>query len=432
MSLIAPFRAVTYHPRLAGSLDHLIAPPYDVISPSEQEALYARHPCNCVRIILNRVEPGDDPATAPYQRAAAFLRDWLAEGILAEDHAPAYYLYRQDFTDPVSGERKTRRALFCALRLHPYSEGVVLPHEETRTSAREDRLRLLRATAANTEPIYGLFDDDSGRFGSLTATVEQGPPDMRANWQGDLHALWRVSNSTLVAGFEQAVGSGPIWIADGHHRYETSLAFRDELAAAHPEAAAEAGRILIGLTPFDDPGLVVLPTHRLVRNLPPERIAALAENLEGGFHVEHVDYAVLAARAAATEEDGRIALGLALPERALWLTLADAGLMEAFAAGRSPAWRALDVSVLHTLILERLLGISADQLATTQDIVYTRDREEALRSVQTGACQAAFILRRPSARQVRLVALAREKMPPKSTYFYPKLWSGLVMRRLLR
>lgn len=441
MAEILPFRGLFYDTAKV-ELAKAVAPPYDVIAPEEQAALYAASPFNVVRIILNRAEPEDGEGTKnAYARAAGFLHDWLASGILREDDSPALYLYRQEFTHPADGTRRARTGLFCALKLEPYAAGVVLPHEETRTRAKEDRLRLMRATRANPEPIFGLYADPEGALArTLNSGSETSAPELRAMVDGDLHHVRRIGDPATIAFAQAFLRDRRIWIADGHHRYETALAYRDEQRKEDREAQTPErlnartpkphDYILIVLTAFEDPGLVVLPTHRLVRNIPSDRLGSLWHRLERHFTVEAVAWEDLPTRMAAEPAQGAHRFGMVLREGAWVLTLRDEAAIEAEGKGHSAAWKRLDVSILQTLVLDRSLGIPAESLATTSNVGYTRDREEAVAAVRSGDWQAAFLLNLPTADEVRRVAAAGDRMPPKSTFFYPKLWSGLLMRRL--
>lgn len=428
MADIAAFRAVRYDPAKVGSLEAVTAPPYDVLSAEDQAALYAASPYNIVRIILNRAEPGDNPERHPYERAAVHLRAWLESGILVEDETPALYAYRQSFRDPDTGATLERLALLCALKLEPYAAGVVLPHEETRTRARQDRLLLMRATDCNPEPIFGLFDDPTGDAHRCLLRATEAPPLLQVSLPPETHAVWRVDDPATIEHVASQLRGSRVWIADGHHRYETALAYRAEREDVYGDAAG-ATHILIALTPFSDPGLLVLPTHRLVRGATAERIAGLPAALAARFDVRRVDQAELSAAMAPDSPDCH-RFGLLTGQGAWTLTLRDAERMAHIAPEHSEDWRNLDVAILQALVLDEGLGITAEALAATSDVGYTRDRSEAEALVASGEWQAALLLNRPSADDVRRVALSGDKMPPKSTYFYPKLLSGLVLRRL--
>ncbi len=440
MAKIVPFRGVHYDAWRVGGLDAVVAPPYDVISPAEQMALYATGPNNIIRLILNRAETGDDEE-APYRRAEQFLRGAQASGVLVQDPEPALYVYTQEFTNPADGQRYRRTALFCALELEPYSAGVVLPHEETRTKAKEDRLRLMRATASNPEPIYGLYEDPEGFVARTLERAGGGEPaDLSVTINGDSHEVRRLRDPETVAAIQAFLAPAKVWIADGHHRYETALAYRDErrASASVMEEGVEAGDpdwppydyILIALTAFSDPGLVVLPTHRLVRNIPPDRLERLPALLDPFFEVEEVPFGMLPGRMQGSPAEGVHRFGLVSRTAIYVITLREPSAMADAVEEHSDAWKRLDVSILQTLALDRALGIPSASLATTPDLAYTRDWNEAIDAVRRGDFQFAFLLNHPSADEVRQVAAAGDKMPPKSTFFYPKLWNGLILRLL--
>jgi uncharacterized protein (DUF1015 family) len=377
------------------------------------------------------VEPGDD-AEAPYKRAAKFLQDWLEAGVLVEDTESSLYVYRQEFTNPADGNRYSRTGLVCALKLEPYSAGVVLPHEETRTKAKEDRLRLMRATQTNPEPIFGLYEDpESFLLKALLEATTTAAPDLQARANGDEHVVWRLSDPEAISSVQRFLAPRKVWIADGHHRYETALAYRDERRAADGDPASPQpyDYLLVVLSAFNDPGIVVLPTHRLVKNTSAGLLEQLPLQLDRYFTVEPVGLQELPERMAGDPRHVH-RFGMVSPEGAWVLTLKDPAVMDAAVEDHSTHWKQLDVSILHTLVLDRSLGIPTAALATTPDVGYTRDRNEALEKVRNGEYQLAFLLNLPTADEVRLVASAGDKMPPKSTFFYPKLWSGLFLRRL--
>jgi uncharacterized protein (DUF1015 family) len=429
MAEIVPFSAVLYNAERAGALEYLVAPPYDVISPEEQLALYAVSPYNCVRIILNRQEADDTPQHNPYTRAAEFLHQWLKEGVLREAE-PALYVYQQEFTHPTHGQRCVRTGFFGALKLEPYSSGIVLPHEETRRKAREDRLNLLRATATNTEPIMGMFDDPQSVVSGILHEAEGETFSVVVG--EDRHTVRAMRAPEAVKRIQAQLQNSRIWIADGHHRYETALAYRDERRAAegNPAGLKPYDYLLVVLVPFHDPGLVVLPTHRLVKNIPESRLERLLPALQSYFDMEAMSEEKLDRMAQESAPPGTYRLGMLTADKIFLLTLRDEAVLDRLMPTSSAVWRRLDVSILQVIVFERVLGIAAEQVALTPDIGYTRDRREAIQSVRSGAYQLAFFMNLPSVEAVRLVAAAGEKMPPKSTYFYPKLWSGLVMRRM--
>ena len=420
---ILPFRGVRYDPAAAGAaLDLLVAPPYDVISAAEQETLYAKHPANVVRLILGREED-------KYAQAAALFREWLASGVLAAEETPAFYVYRQTFDDPATGQALPERVgLVCLLKLEDYSTGKVLPHEKTLTGPKADRLELLRATNAQFESIYGLFSDPDSAVRSFIQEYDDRESVLERvdGVLGSTHKIERIADADAQAVLQDLMADKAVFIADGHHRYETSLNYQREVRAAQPGAAPlAADYILVTLTAFEDEGLLVLPTHRLVRSVAPERIAGLPSALEARFTLSESRLDSIEAEIAAEAASGKVALGIVLPpETVLKAVLKDSLPADSRAAERLPA------ALLGRLILDDCLGIDAAQVAAGGSVSYTREIAEAARAVSSGDAQAAFLLGRPTVAEIKDVSLAGDVMPQKSTFFYPKLLSGLVLRDL--
>lgn len=438
MAHTAPFKGTYYAPSLP--LEQVIAPPYDVLSPLQQAELYAKHPLNVVRLILNKEEETDTPEQNRYTRASAFLQEGLQQGIFVQDTEPAFYEYIQQFEHPLDPTQLVqRRTLFVALKLEPYEKGIVLPHEETHPKAKADRLLMMRATNANPEPIYGLYEDPTLTIAkSLEASRAGQEPLLSAILPGqtapnsEQHLIYRHADPCLIAEIEEFFQQRRIWIADGHHRYETGLNYQRERREqeGNPEGLQPYDLLFIGLSAFEDPGLVVLPTHRLVKGISESRLEELPLLLERFFHIDLLSL-----------EAGKAWIGNQSPEvkrflvvlqgKTYALTLRDTNLLnEAMGGKHCQAWRHLDVSILQEFVLDRSLGIAWQTLAHTPDVAYTRDTEEAFEKVQSGEWQLSLLLQNPTVTEVRDVASAGDKMPQKSTFFYPKLWSGLLLRSL--
>ena len=427
---ILPFRGVRYDPAAAGGdLSALVAPPYDVISPAAQAALYEKHPANVVRLILGRE---DDK----YAQAARLFREWIASGVLKADDEPALYVYHQTFDDPATGKPAPERmGLICLLKLEDYSTGRVLPHEKTLTGPKTDRLELLRATEAQFESIYGLYSDPDQSVQSFLREYDDRETVIERvdNLIGSSHRIERLTDASAHAVLRDLLADTPVFIADGHHRYGTALNYRREVRRAQPgvseDAPIAADYILITLTAFEDEGLVVLPTHRLVRNVPPEKIAALPDALAAHFTLSNSSPDAVEAEIAAQSEAGKVAFGIVLPPGQVQLAVLNASAVKAADPG-SPAVKRLPVTLLGSLILDQCLGIDADAVAAGDHVSYTRDFAEALAAVERGEAQAAFLLGRPTVQEIKDVSLAGDVMPQKSTFFFPKLLSGLVLRDL--
>jgi uncharacterized protein (DUF1015 family) len=392
MAVISPFRAVRYEASRVGGLGDVIAPPYDVISAAEQAALYDRSPYNTVRLILARETPRAEAS-------ARALREWVGAGVLARDPVPALYLYRQTFHVVGRGER-TREGILCRLQLETFASGVVRPHERTFPGPKADRLALLRATGAYLSPIFGLYAGAGPSLRDVFASVAATPPLEDVTDPGDeVHRVWRITDPATIERIRTALGPESILIADGHHRYETALGFRDEGGPPH---------VLAYLADMHDPGLVILPTHRLVKGPLPVDAGTLETRLRDAFAVSPLP---------AGRSRGAGEIDCILPDRRLRLRPLPAAL--ARLDGLSAPLRALDVALFQRAILEPVLGLD------THGLAFTHDDAEAIAAVPREAA-AAFLVNPPSIDAVRAVCLAGEVMPEKSTYFYPKLADGLV------
>jgi uncharacterized protein (DUF1015 family) len=436
MPEIRPFRGWRYDPAVAGDPRTLIAPPYDVISPDQQRALYTRNPHNAIRLELTAAEPDDPPGaegdSARHARARAMLDRWKADGVLRHDAEAAFYLYEQRFV--YSGRSYVRRSLLVAARLYPWRAGEILPHEHTLAAPKAERLALLRATGANLSPIWSLFEDGDGRIGALLASAAQARPALDVEDEDGVdHALWPIADASTCEAMASAVARGPLYMADGHHRYETALAYQAEA----PGDAAR-GYVLMALTAADDPGLIVLPTHRMLANISHDRLSALPDLLPGSFHVEELSLATDEREAVAGITDllavpggahvtHRFALLGPEPDRLRLLHLREGAAPVSTA---TPILAELDVWLAHSLILERCLGIDAGSLARQEHVTYTRDAGEAIRAVREGSRQMALFLAPTPVAQLLAVARSGAVMPQKSTYFYPKLATGLIFRLL--
>jgi len=416
MAHIAPFRAVRY---AVSDLKPCVAPPYDVIAPPEREQL-RQFPYNVTHLTL----PDD------HERAAQLWQDWQAQAILQADPLPAMYLLEQEFAHPSTRETCRRLALVCLLALEEYEAGVVLPHENTQAHVKEDRLRLLRATRANLEPIYGLIEGNL--LPLLKSLAETVPALVEVEYTDGVHRLRRIEDSATVQHLVAHARPARIWIADGHHRYETCLRYRREQRAAEgdPPQLRPYDWLMIALTPLDDPGVVILPTHRVVAQASAQVLMQLPEHLAQWFDIQPCS----AQQVMPTLHAGIGRRGFAVVmqgERAFVAWLKEGITTEALVpTEHSVTYRRLDVTLLQSLVLEPLFGITYQHLERAEGIRYTRDEEEAIRWVRRGEASVAFLLNPPSVQEVREIALSGEKMPPKSTYFYPKLLSGLVMRAL--
>ncbi len=431
MADVRPFRALRFD-AAAVDLSRTIAPPYDVISPAEQQSLYDRSPHNIVRIEYGQQSPDDTASDSRYTRAAADLQSWRADGALIREDAPRIYSYQQEFS--WDGMRHTRRHYFAAVRLEEWEKGVVKPHEHTLSGPKADRLDLLRATRTQVSPVYCLYRA-KGSTPPLRDIVGEPLYDVEAD--GQRHILSSISDPDQLAAVTAHLANGDVYIADGHHRYETALRYRDECRDRADRWTGDEPEnfVLMALTDASDPGLLVLPTHRLLTTTtsPSDALTQIARY----FQIDEIDVASAEGRRnalhrldASKHKTAFLALGLA-PERAHLLTLEDRTAIEALMPSDQPkAWKRLDVSVLQYGVLDHVFGIDDAALARGGSISYTQDPGIAFDAVARGEVRGAFLLNATPVNQVLAVADVGGRMPQKSTYFYPKLPTGLVMNAL--
>jgi len=426
MADIYPFRALRYDLQKV-SPSQVLTQPYDKITPAMQDRYYAASPYNLVRIILGRREP-DSAADNVYTRAAAYANDWRARGILQQDSLPSIYSYSQSFTAP-SGDSFERRGFIALGRVEDYSAKVVYRHEQTLSKPKADRLDLLRATRAHYEQLFLLYED-SGQIDSLLATPQAPIIDV-ADEYGVAHRVWQISDPAVIAAVQDRMRDQRLVIADGHHRYETALNFRNESrakagTASNPQAPYEF--VMMTFVNMNDPGLLVLPTHRVVHSLESFSADAFQNSARTFFEVEVVDPAIDAARATALlAERGRAGTALlAVTANRAFLLHSPKPAGAKFFAGLSDRQRSLDVVQLHKCLLEGVLQLSEESIRNQQNLSYLRDPSEALAQVRQGKANIAFLMNPCPVAQVRDVAFAGEVMPQKSTDFYPKLLSGLT------
>jgi uncharacterized protein (DUF1015 family) len=415
MADVQPLRALHYDLAKVGSLGAVAAPPYDVIDPEQRAGLAARSPYNVVRIDLPEGEPD------PYVSAAATLERWREEGAVVRDPEPALWTLTQDYTGP-DGRALTRHGVFARVRVEDYGPGRIRPHERTHPGPKEDRLRLTRATRTNLSPIFSLYDDPSGATGAVLRAAE--PFDALSDDDGTVNRLGRVADPAAIAAFQDALRDAELLIADGHHRYETARVYADEIGGE-----GEHRYVLMCLVALQDEGLTVFPTHRLIRDTTPQTQEALGSTLRELFTVEEIEHADL----RPPDGDGPLTMGYidSFFKRAFRLTLKDQATADRALAQMPEAYRHLDTAVLEALVLNGPLGLTEDDIAHLRGLGYSRTDDEALQLVLSGEYDAAFFMRSTPVQQVRDIAAAGVNMPPKSTYFFPKVPTGLLFNPLL-
>ena len=378
-----------------------------------------------VRLILGKELPEDGPTDNRFTRAASYMSEWLADGSLKQDEAPSIYVYEQHYQ--WKGEPKTVRGFVALVKIQSYDENVVLPHENTLAKPKSHLVPLIRATKSNLDSVYALYPDRERVVDLVLDRAAELEPSLEAtDRNGVRHRLWVVSDEKDIALISDTLADRQIVIADGHHRYETSLGYRDELRAADGNPAEEKpyDYVMMTLVNVYAPDVIIFPTHRMVRNLPSDALDRLDEKLREGFELVESSRDTLQID---MERVGGKGIGIYRPGRA-YIAVPREGAVEGIPG--SDALKNLDLSVLHQLILDRILGIDAERLRQEANVVYTRDETEAFDSVDKGDFQLAFLLNPIELETVLNVAQAGDRMPQKATYFYPKLLSGLVMRKI--
>jgi uncharacterized protein (DUF1015 family) len=414
MADVQPLRALHYDLAKVGSLTEVAAPPYDVIDPEQRARLAAQSPYNVVRIDLPE---GEDP----YGEAARTLERWRQEGAVVRDDEPSLWALTQDYTAP-DGRILTRHGIFARVRVEDYGPGRIRPHERTHPGPKEDRLRLTRATKANLSPIFSLYDDPSGAAAAVLAAAR--PFGELTDADGTVNRLGRVTDPAAIEAFQTALQPAELLIADGHHRYETARVYADEVGG---EGAHRY--VLMCLVALQDQGLTIFPTHRLIRDTTPQTQEALGSTLRELFEVQEIDQSQL----RPPDGEGPLTMGYidSFFKRSFRLTLKDQASADAVLEGMPDAYRHLDTAVLEALVLNGPLGLSEDDIAHLRGLGYSRTDDEALALVLSGEYDAAFFLRATPVQQVRDIAAAGVNMPPKSTYFFPKVPTGLLFNPLL-
>ncbi len=431
---VQPLRGIRYANETAGDLAQVITPPYDVITKEAQATYYARNPYNFIRLELGQELAKDTTLNNRYTRAATTYAEWRSNGVLRQDVTPCYYLYQQLFTH--NSQSYTRTSLVARVRLEPWSAKVVLPHEDTLAKPKDDRLRLLRACVTNFSPLMSMYEDPQGRMRRLLSAYAAAAEVQITDEVNEGHRLQPITDPAQVALIQDFFAERQLYIADGHHRYETALNYREEVREQrrHIDDDDAVNFVLMALIDVDDPGLLVLPTHRLLFGLSSEALGSLnSQQLAQYFTVRQLDTtatsdAMLAELASVGEKQPPLVVSTR--EQNWLLQLNESGKRRMLESGHSAAWNELDVAVAHTLVLDTLLGIRAEDITSGMYIRYTRDAEQANEAVRSGDAQAALLLNATRIKQICEVAQADDRMPQKSTYFYPKLISGLVMNPL--
>jgi len=429
---VSPFRGIRYNQRVVGDLARVLCPPFDVITPEQQKLYYKKSDYNGIRLEF------PEPTVDRYQRAAITFQQWLKQGILRADRVPSFYLHDHHFE--YSGEKRVRRGLIARVRLEPWGSGIY-PHEETSSKAKSDRLQLMQACRANFSPLFSLYHDSEQKIAPILSEASRAKPMLEASVSSPLtgegqgegaeaHTLWAITDPDTKRELGKLLSSQPLYIADGHHRYETALAYQQEIAQEQTDSCKLSADgfqyVMMELVEFSDPGLVVLPIHRLVRGIAPSIWVGLGERLKNFFALESVPLKASSSEASRLPADSCLGiLGLQPGSLVVLRRRQDISLEALMPANRSQAYREFGVSILNHIILDYILGGAKDL-----DVAYTVDFKEAYQQIKAGKYQLAFLLNPPQPEMVKAVADAQDRMPSKSTYFYPKLPAGLVINPL--
>ena len=433
MADIRAFRGFRYDLGRAGTLSDVVAPPYDVVDASLQQQLYDRSPFNAIRLELIKADPADTESNSRYARAAQTLSEWQMQDVIKQDTQRNLYVCEQEFT--VDGITYQRRGFFARVRLEPFGKGKIFPHEETMSGPKEDRLKLIRATGMNLSPVFGLYPDDGNEvFAPFEPLTYRTLPLEATDHLGVTSRLWPVIDEKILAHIIGRMDEKPIFIADGHHRYETGLRYLEEQRAVGrvPNDEAPANFVMMMLVSMSDPGLIILPTHRLVSGIPALTSAQLRSSLEPAFQLETIGSGEKAGQDTwelISADGSQAVLGFHTLADDTWqlARLVTPSLMHTHAPDHSEDWRDLAVSVLHVLVLNRMIP---DSVGGTPKCRYVHLMSEVNAAIRAKECPLSVLVPPATMDHVEQIAGNLEKMPPKSTYFYPKLLTGLVFNSL--
>jgi uncharacterized protein (DUF1015 family) len=435
MAKVIPFKGVRYSEKI-GDLASVTAPPYDIIPPSMQDELYAQDEHNVIRLEYGKDYAGDNESDNKYTRANEFLQTWLSSGVLKTEEKPAFYIYEQVFSLQTD-VTKSFKGIISQVEVAEFSENIVLPHEQTLSKAKTDRFDLMSATDANFSQIYSLYVDDSGALRQIIKEQSNRAPDVSFTTdEGILQNLWIITDENINASITKMFADKQLFIADGHHRYETAINYRNKKRAENPKFTGDEpfNFCMMMLVDMDDEGLVVFPTHRLIKDLPNFDEVHLISLLTDNFNFSKIFFtnsdiaSVISEKMGKTLDEKMFSLYTGKNYYYL-LEFKDINVMDELFPDMPKELRHLDVTVLHELILDQLLGIDKENMAAQKNLTYTRSLDEAITEVQAMKFQCSFIINSTKISEIKDVSLAGEKMPQKSTYFWPKLVTGIVINK---
>ncbi|MCC7201238.1 MAG: DUF1015 domain-containing protein [Nitrospirae bacterium] len=437
MADIIPFKGIRYNREKVKDFNRVMTPPYDIISPVQQDMYYSRDEYNMIKLDLVKEFPSDTEKDNRYTRASNTFNQWLSNRILTGEDRPSIYFYEVSYTK--YGPEKTMKGFIALCRLEEFGKGSVVPHEYTLSKPKSDRLNLLRSCQANFSLIFSLYSSPDRKINSIIEeSIKGAPPDTDVvDDNGDRHRLWVVSDAAIIESVQKELKGKTVYIADGHHRYEASLNYRNEARQKTGEGAYDY--IMMFFANMDEPGLTVLPTHRLVYGVTDDRINSLYNTLEKYFIVKDFDFAnggeqearkkLLSAMKDAGPQDHFFGLYIKGEDKYSLLMLRGEDLLLNIQSARPFSWRRLDVSILQSLVLEDILGFTEESISRQENLFYVKDFNDSIEKVSDGEYQAAFLLNATKIEEIKDVTETGERMPQKSTYFYPKCLTGLVINK---
>ena len=438
MATILPFKGLRYNPEKIKDISKVITPPYDVISEKERDDYYQLHPDNIIRLILSKDLPGDDQSNNKYTRSAESFYTWRKEEILKEEAEPAIYIYAQEFT--MSGKEYIRRGFISLVKLEDFQTGEIYPHEHTLAKPKEDRMNLMKACNANLSQVFTFFEDEDAKISSFLHKVSEGDTDIDfTDIYGVKNSLWAIKDKAVIEELIVQMKDRALFIADGHHRYETALFYRDLVKGTEKEQDSNedspADYIMMMCVSMEDPGLQILPTHRLARNienLDPEKVkSSLNEIFDISDLGSDCDAETLEQQLSKDSHKHKIAMYIGESDKKFYiLTLRDEKLLDPILTDECIEWKSIDTGILHGVIFDRALGIQAKNISKSENVKYNQGVEDSVAKVNAGEYQIAFFLNPTKIGQIKDIATKRHKMPPKATYFYPKLMTGMVVRHI--
>ena len=442
MADILPFKGILYNHEKVKDLRRVVTPPYDIITPEQQEMYYKRDEYSMIRLDLNKELPDDTENNNRYTRSAGYFSKWLSDQILVHDDRPSLYFYELIYQTPDDGQ-KVMKGFIALCRLEEFGKGKVVPHEYTLSKPKSDRLNLLRSCQANLSFIFSLYSSPAGRINkAFEGSIANTPPLEVPDDNGYRHRLWSVNDPALIELVKRELKDQTVYIADGHHRYEASLNYRNE---AREKAGTRAGEmpsdyVMMYFANMDEPGLTILPTHRLIYDVPEAKLKGLYDSLKKNFMLKDFDFSggrekearqqLLEAMKKGGPKDHLFGLYLKNENRYTLLSLKDEAILSNITPDKPFSWMRLDVSILQTLILEDILGFSEESIRRQENLYYVKDFHDAVEKAGSGAYQAAFLLNPTKIEEIKEVTSTGERMPQKSTYFYPKFLTGLVMYKI--